>query len=93
MAIFQRCSPPLLGFLSSRGVGEVQSRVKNEETQTGERGILADLSQSLSGEALLAVSVCEKSLVSEKQNMSSLSPGPATIFCVLKREELIVMIS
>lgn len=79
MTITQRCSSPLLGFFSSRGAAEFQSQVKNEERETREWGILADCSQSLSGEPLLAACACEKSLVSEKQNVSSLPLGPLTI--------------
>lgn len=76
VTITQRCSSLLLGFLSSRGAPEFQSQVKNEERETGEQGILADCSQSLSGGPLLAACASEKSLVSEKQNVSSLPPEP-----------------
>lgn len=60
-----------------------ESKTKNS-IETGEQGFRAVFSQSSSGEPLLAVSRCGKSLVLEKQNVSSLSLRLETISVVFK---------
>lgn len=93
MTILQSPSSSLSGFFSSRGVGGVQSRVKIKKQNVNRRTVYSGSFLPITVWQTVISCLCGKSLILEKQNMSSLSLGPAAISVCSRQEMLNVMIS
>lgn len=84
MTILQCCSLSLSGFISSRGVGEVQSRVKVKKQNVNPRTGHSGSSLSITVWQTIISCLCLREIINfRKTKYVKFIPGASHYFCVL----------